>query len=251
MKINEVESILGITKANIRFYEKEGLLSPARTPNGYRDYGEGDIARLKQIIILRKLGIPVQSIADILDGALPLQEALDESIQNIQAEMEKLSGSLALCQQLKQEGVQQIDPDRCWDLIEEKQKQGQLFVDLKADYADLLLYYFTWGGLPGLTNGEPVDKEEAKFGFYFFVAIVLIFGGLGALLGMGFWRAAGPMVVEAAVQILIIGLFLLPAYIFGHYFPQHKQKALRVMHTLLLLTALGVLVYLLTRLAAQ
>ena len=45
MKINDVEQILGITKANIRFYEKEGLLTPGRTENGYRDYTQRDIDR--------------------------------------------------------------------------------------------------------------------------------------------------------------------------------------------------------------
>ena len=31
MKINEVEQLVGVTKRNIRFYEKEGLLNPGRT----------------------------------------------------------------------------------------------------------------------------------------------------------------------------------------------------------------------------
>ena len=31
MRINEVERLVGITKRNIRFYEKEGLLSPGRS----------------------------------------------------------------------------------------------------------------------------------------------------------------------------------------------------------------------------
>ena len=75
MKINDVEKQLGITKANIRFYEKEGLLTPSRSANGYRDYTEADIARLKDIIILRKLGIPVQQAADILDGVQPMRES--------------------------------------------------------------------------------------------------------------------------------------------------------------------------------
>ena len=30
MKINQVEQLVGITKGNIRFYEKEGLLTPGR-----------------------------------------------------------------------------------------------------------------------------------------------------------------------------------------------------------------------------
>ena len=46
MKINEVEQLVGVTKRNIRFYEKEGLLSPGRTDNGYRDYGEADVEAL-------------------------------------------------------------------------------------------------------------------------------------------------------------------------------------------------------------
>ena len=37
MTIREVEQQLGMTRANIRFYEKEGLLSPRRESNGYRD----------------------------------------------------------------------------------------------------------------------------------------------------------------------------------------------------------------------
>ena len=48
MKINEVEQLVGVTKRNIRFYEKEGLLSPGRTDNGYRDYGEEDVEALLQ-----------------------------------------------------------------------------------------------------------------------------------------------------------------------------------------------------------
>ena len=38
MTIKEVEILTGITKANIRFYEKEGLLAPGRSSNNYREY---------------------------------------------------------------------------------------------------------------------------------------------------------------------------------------------------------------------
>ena len=53
MKINEVEQLVGVTKRNIRFYEKEGLLSPGRTDNGYRDYGDADVEALRKIKLLR------------------------------------------------------------------------------------------------------------------------------------------------------------------------------------------------------
>ena len=50
MRINEAEELLGISKANIRFYEKQGLLTPQRGENRYRDYTDGDIDRLRQIV---------------------------------------------------------------------------------------------------------------------------------------------------------------------------------------------------------
>ena len=61
MKINEIEKIVGISKKNIRFYEDQGLLSPARNrENGYREYGQEDLVILQKIKFLRKLGIPLE-----------------------------------------------------------------------------------------------------------------------------------------------------------------------------------------------
>lgn len=48
MKINEIEKLLGLSKANIRYYENEGLINPSRTENGYRNYNEVDVALLKR-----------------------------------------------------------------------------------------------------------------------------------------------------------------------------------------------------------
>lgn len=63
MKINQVESQVGITKRNIRFYEKEGLLSPDRdSGNGYREYTQEDVERLKRIKLFRKIGFPLEEI---------------------------------------------------------------------------------------------------------------------------------------------------------------------------------------------
>ena len=68
MKVKDVEELLQLTRANIRFYEKEGLLNPQRNENGYRTYSEEDIEQLKKIILFRKLGVPVQDIKKIFNG---------------------------------------------------------------------------------------------------------------------------------------------------------------------------------------
>ena len=37
MNIGQVETLLGMTRANIRYYEQEGLVFPQREGNGYLD----------------------------------------------------------------------------------------------------------------------------------------------------------------------------------------------------------------------
>ena len=94
MKINDVEQLLGVSKANIRFYEKQGLLSPKRTENKYRDYSDADLERLKMIVILRKLGIPIQDIDRILKGELALQEAVKNNIAELEKQIEQLGAQI-------------------------------------------------------------------------------------------------------------------------------------------------------------
>ena len=56
MNIKQAAEQSGVSSPNIRFYEKEGLMTPARNRgNAYRDYTAGDIRTLKLIRMLRML----------------------------------------------------------------------------------------------------------------------------------------------------------------------------------------------------
>ena len=69
MNINELERLTGITKQNIRFYEKKELLHPVRNPeNNYREYSEEDVTTLKTIKLLRKLDLSVDDIRSVLSA---------------------------------------------------------------------------------------------------------------------------------------------------------------------------------------
>lgn len=69
MNIKDVETLTGITKQNIRFYEKKGLLTPERNQeNSYREYSDADVERLKRIKILRRIDVPIEQIRRILEG---------------------------------------------------------------------------------------------------------------------------------------------------------------------------------------
>ena len=60
MRIGELAGELGVSSDTLRFYERSGLLPrPPRGENGYRDYGALDVERLRLIIELRRLDIPI------------------------------------------------------------------------------------------------------------------------------------------------------------------------------------------------
>lgn len=108
MNIKEIEERSGLPRSGIRFYESEGLLSPLRSPNGYRDYSEEDLRTLLKVKRLRALGLPVAEIRDIQSGAKPLSEALRGLLDRLGELRGGLAGAEAECRGLLAAGA-------CWD----------------------------------------------------------------------------------------------------------------------------------------
>jgi len=70
MKIGELSRKTGLTRDSIRFYEKEGLLTPdQRTHSGYRDFTEAAVTRILAIRRARELGFTLPEIAELLQLA--------------------------------------------------------------------------------------------------------------------------------------------------------------------------------------
>lgn len=59
---------MGLTVRALRLYERHGLLSPRRTQKNWRLYGPVDIARLNEIVALKRLGLSLSRIAALLSG---------------------------------------------------------------------------------------------------------------------------------------------------------------------------------------
>jgi DNA-binding transcriptional MerR regulator len=67
MQIQELSQNTGVPAKTIRFYESTGLLPPPkRRANGYRDYGEADIDRVKLVAGARRLDFSLDDIEEIL-----------------------------------------------------------------------------------------------------------------------------------------------------------------------------------------
>ncbi|NSC25028.1 MerR family DNA-binding transcriptional regulator [Streptomyces albus subsp. chlorinus] len=67
MRIGELARSAGVTVKALRYYESLGLLSPARLPNGYRDYDAHAVRVAREIASLSRLGIPVEATRPFVD----------------------------------------------------------------------------------------------------------------------------------------------------------------------------------------
>ena len=131
MKINEVEAQVGITKKNIRFYEEQGLLSPRRdSANGYRDYGEAEVAILRQIKLMRKLGVPLEEIRGMQAGGT-VADGMRRHLVTLERERKSLEQSIRLCQSLKdrEERLDALDAAELLEEMDRLERAGATFQD--------------------------------------------------------------------------------------------------------------------------
>ena len=67
MRIKELAQQVHLSDTAVRYYESSGILPPPRRlPNGYRDYDQSDVARLKFVAGARSLDFSLDDIAEIL-----------------------------------------------------------------------------------------------------------------------------------------------------------------------------------------
>lgn len=83
MTIKELETLSGMSRANIRYYEQEGLLHPHRDRNGYRNYTQEDLDSLKKIYLLRFLKLSLEEIRRIQSEEIPLYQVVEQKIDQL------------------------------------------------------------------------------------------------------------------------------------------------------------------------
>ncbi len=106
MNIKEIEQRSGMTRANVRFYEQEGLLSPRRLDNGYRDYSEDDLQQLHRIHLLRTLGLSLDEIRAAQKGDLALGQLLEAKAAALEQQAAESQQRALLCRDICRSGAQ-------------------------------------------------------------------------------------------------------------------------------------------------
>ncbi len=104
MTIKEVEERTGLSRSNVRFYEKEKLIAPARNEsNGYRDYSDRDIEEIKKIAYLRTLGISIEDIRNVMSGKTSLREVIQKQNDILKSQITDLNRARVLCEKMLSE----------------------------------------------------------------------------------------------------------------------------------------------------
>ena len=140
MNIKQASEQSGVSAPNIRFYEKEGLLTPARRQgNDYRDYTAGDVRTLKLIRMLRMLDVPLPTIKAVLRGEQPLQQALQAQQTVLEQQVVHLAAAMQFCADLARQAPQAetLDVDACLTRMEKPAVQGAFCSGWLQDYRTL------------------------------------------------------------------------------------------------------------------
>ena len=133
MKINEVETRVGITKKNIRFYEEKGLVSPKRNDtNGYREYSEEDVEILQKVKLLRQLSVPIEEILKLQQGYFTLEDCVHRHMILLDRETDNIVQSRQICAKIVEDGEQfsNMNTDRYLQMMDSMEKEGVRFMNV-------------------------------------------------------------------------------------------------------------------------
>ena len=134
MKINQAAELAGITSKNIRFYEDQGLITPARdSGNGYRDYSMEDVEQLYRIKLLRRLGISCENIRRLQSCDLDFDKCMDDRVAELEKTGSNIEHMKTMCIVLRDEvdSLSEVNASVYLERMAELEKGGAKFVNAR------------------------------------------------------------------------------------------------------------------------
>ena len=169
MTVNEVSKLTGVSIRTLQYYDKIGLLHPAKyTEAGYRLYNDAALETLQQILLFRELEFPLKNIKEIISRPdFDRSKALEQQIKLLTLKKEHIENLIDLAKGIKLLGVRKL--------------KFEAFDTSKIDeYAAQAKAY--WGKTPAYKEFEEKSrgrtKEEDK---KIYQGMIDIFGEFGQI----------------------------------------------------------------------
>lgn len=159
MKINEVCLKTGLTKKAISYYENQGLISPGKNNNSYRDFTEEEVKTLKEISLYRKLDITIKEIREILETEHK-QDIFRNIILHKQNKIVETKMQQKYIKMLMKSNFDMKLIDKLNDEITLEEKETGKFIrkELQRVFPQGLGQWLSWHFAPYLN--EPLDTPE-------------------------------------------------------------------------------------------
>lgn len=167
MRISEVAEKTGLSISNIRFYEKKGLIGPDRDKDSkYRNYTEEDLTLIKQILLFRKMDFSIETISNILNNKLTIEDAIQKQIAELEEKRDSIQSSIDLCQKIAGDSqYSSLDTDYYLSYVKEEEKKGRVFgqlndlLDEVSDYYNYCFWNTPFAGfvMPGTRYGKALS----------------------------------------------------------------------------------------------
>lgn len=117
-RVGELSRATGLTVRTLHHYDGIGLLVPSRrTTGGHRLYTDEDVARLALVVVLKRGGLPLAQIAEVLDGGgVDATAMIDRQAAELEA---ALADTIAFGRRLRAAPIDTLadEPARIRDLV--------------------------------------------------------------------------------------------------------------------------------------
>ena len=149
MTVNEVSKLTGVSIRTLQYYDKIGLLHPAKyTEAGYRLYDDAALEKLQQILLFRELEFPLKDIKKIISSPdFDRSKALEQQIELLQLKKEHIENLIDLAKGIKLLGVKKL----AFDAFDTK-KIDEYAAQAKA----------SWGTTPAYKEFEEKYKGRSR-----------------------------------------------------------------------------------------
>ena len=96
--ISQIAQRFGVEPHTLRFYEKEGILHPQRTPSGIRTCSEEDVVQMEVAMCLKSTGMPLKEIKRYFDLVAQGDDTLDQRLEIFTSHREHVLEEIATLQ---------------------------------------------------------------------------------------------------------------------------------------------------------
>mgnify|MGYP003641843449 CR=1 FL=1 len=136
MKVVEMARRLGVTTDTVRFYTRINVLNPPKNQtNGYREYGEADLHRLRFVLSARQLGFSVDDIQKIISHADKKKSPCPTVRELIEKRLHEIERQFLETQLLRDRMQKAVGE---WSQKPDKVPTGHMICHLIEDFSQLI-----------------------------------------------------------------------------------------------------------------